>query len=293
MSNSSSTTRVTPPGQPAPGSHACLVGIYPAGPGMGCLYEIQATPLLIGRDEDCDICLPDQAVSRRHARIQPAVDGIYVVDLGSRNGSFVNEVGVDKHRLQDGDYLRVGGTILRFLDRDNIETAYHEEIYQLAIVDALTEVYNRRYLLEFLDQEHARSTRHQRPLALVLADVDRFKAINDRFGHLGGDAALHELAHLLRRRVRAGDLLARYGGEEFALVLIEATRDEAGRVAEDLRRLVEEHVFTYGDQSYQLTISLGVGSSPADQPLTPVELLRQADQKLFEAKHTGRNRTVV
>src|SRR5205823_4926992 len=138
-------------------------------------------------------------------------------------------------------------------------------IFSLTIVDALTEVHNRRYLIEFLGRELARSARYQRPVALVLIDVDRFKAINDQFGHLAGDATLRELAALLRPSARPGDLLARYGGEEFALALVETSLDTAVAAAEDIRRRVLGHTFRYNDKTYTLTVSLGVASHAGDQ----------------------------
>ena len=150
--------------------------------------------LVLGRGNDCDIRINDHSVSRRHARIQPGADGYYAVDLQSTNGTFVNDVPASMCKLKDGDYLRVGNCIYRFLAGGNVEAEYHEEIYRLTIIDALTDIHNKRYLLEFLDRELARSARYHRPLSLVMFDIDHFKAINDELGHLGGDFTLRELA---------------------------------------------------------------------------------------------------
>ncbi len=112
---------------------------------------------MLGRGNDCDIRINDHSVSRRHARIQPGADGYYAVDLQSTNGTFVNDVPASICKLKDGDYLRVGNCIYRFLAGGNVEAEYHEEIYRLTIIDALTETHNKRYLLEFLDRELSRS----------------------------------------------------------------------------------------------------------------------------------------
>src|SRR5216683_5965160 len=178
-------TWVTAPERPVSLSsrNACLVHIYPTGPSMGTRYPIADGPVVIGRASDCDVRINDHSVSRRHARIQPGADGYYAVDLQSTNGTYINDMPASMYKLKDGDYLRVGNCIYRFLMGGNVEAEYHEEIYRLTIIDALTDIHNKRYLLEFLDRELARASRHDRHLALVLFDVDCFKAINDEFGH--------------------------------------------------------------------------------------------------------------
>src|SRR6516164_2241353 len=185
---------------------ACLVHIYPTGPGMGSRYMLADTRLTLGRDNDCDICLSDLSVSRHHARIQPGMDGYYVVDLQSTNGTFVNDKPASMCKLRDGDYLRFGNWIFRYLTGGNVEADYHEEIYRLTIIDGLTGIHNKRYLLDFLERELARSQRHGGPVSLVLFDIDRFKRINDDLGHLAGDYALRELAACIKTSVRREEL---------------------------------------------------------------------------------------
>jgi diguanylate cyclase (GGDEF)-like protein len=269
---------------------ACVVHIYPTGPGMGTRYPLSDTPMLLGRGSDCDIRINDHSVSRRHARIQPGADGYYAVDLQSTNGTFVNDVLASICKLKDGDYLRVGNCIYRFLMGGNVEAEYHEEIYRLTIIDALTDIHNKRYLLEFLDRELSRSARYGRPLALILFDIDRFKQINDEMGHLGGDFTLRELATCVKGGIRKEELFARYGGEEFASVLPETTLDSAIQVAERVRSLVEKHPFQYEGKTYTVTISLGAVATQGEDALTPLELIRRADEKLYQAKREGRNR---
>jgi diguanylate cyclase (GGDEF)-like protein len=290
-----SETWVTLPDRPvAPNTRqACLVHIYPTGVGMGRRYPLGDVPVVLGRGSDCDIRIADQSVSRRHARIVPGPDGFCASDLQSTNGTFVNDEPAVVHRLNDGDYLRVGNCIYRFLVGGNVEAEYHEEIYRLTIIDALTDIYNKRYVLEYLDRELARSARYHRPLTLILFDIDHFKSINDSYGHLGGDFTLRELAACVKTVVRKEEVLARYGGEEFIIVLPETTTDGAQHLAERIRGLVEAHPFRFEDQSFTLTISLGVATTSGEEGLTPDELIRRADARLYEAKDSGRNRVVA
>jgi two-component system cell cycle response regulator len=272
---------------------ACVVHIYPTGPGMGTRYALTDTPMVLGRGNDCDIRINDHSVSRRHARIQPGADGYYAVDLQSTNGTFVNDVPASICKLKDGDYLRVGNCIYRFLAGGNVEAEYHEEIYRLTIIDALTDTHNKRYLLEFLDRELSRSARYGRPLALIMYDLDRFKLVNDEHGHLGGDYCLREVSMLVKGTIRKEELFARYGGEEFVVILPETSPEGALIVAQRIRGLIESHPFQFDGKTFHLTVSLGVAFTSGGEPLAPTELIRQADEKLFQAKNAGRNRVVA
>jgi two-component system, cell cycle response regulator len=295
MNESGVDTWRTVPRRPRPATrrHPVLVHIYPSGPNLGSCYPLGEQALLIGRGSDCDICIPEGSVSRRHARIECRDDGYFVSDLQSTNGTYVNDVSFTAARLTDGDYLRVGGCIYRFLDGDNVEADYHEELYRLVVIDALTEVPNKRCFLEFLDRELARSARFDRPLALVLFDLDLFKNINDEAGHLAGDYTLRELARLVQTLVRREEMLARYGGEEFAIVLPETTREQAVVASERIRTVVAGHRFQFEGRSFSVTLSLGVAATRADPELTTAEFIRHADANLYEAKHRGRNRVVA
>jgi diguanylate cyclase (GGDEF)-like protein len=268
---------------------ACLVHIYPSGTGMGRRYPLGGRSVTLGRGDGCDVRINDQSVSRTHARVEGAENGYEVVDLQSTNGTFVNDAPITTRRLKDGDYVRVGNCIYRFLAGGNVEADYHEEIYRLTIMDALTDTHNKRGLFQFLDHELARSERHQRPLAIVMMDIDHFKALNDRLGHLAGDATLRELAACVRGHVRKVDLFARYGGEEFVLVLPETTREGALACAEQIRLRVESHSFQFENEAYQVTISLGVAATMGDASLTPAGFIAEADANLYRAKHAGRN----
>jgi diguanylate cyclase (GGDEF)-like protein len=272
--------------------NACLVHIYPTGLAMGTRHLLERDTIVLGRGDDCDITVLDHSVSRRHARFDLDIDAYLVTDLDSTNGTFVNDTPAKETPLVDGDYLRVGNILYRFLAGGNVEAEYHEELYRLAIHDALTGLYNKRYLMDYLQREIDRSTRYGRPLALILFDIDHFKAINDSMGHLAGDVTLRELADRLRSKICKDDLLARYGGEEFAAVLTEADRATAAELAEQLRRTVEDLPFTFEGRPHQVTISLGVASIDGDEVLTPQALIQRADECLYRAKREGRNRVV-
>jgi diguanylate cyclase (GGDEF)-like protein len=258
---------------------------------MGSRYRLGERPLIVGRGEDCDIRLPDHSISRRHLRIEPTPEGFYVHDQQSTNGTFVNDNLISSPwLLRDGDYLRIGNCIYRYLAGGNVEAEYHEEIYRLTILDGLTHLHNRRYLTEFLDREVARSQRHYRPLSLLMIDLDKFKAVNDSHGHLCGDFVLQEIAKLLRGTARKEDLFARYGGEEFTAVLVETHHDEAVRAGERIRQLIASHAFEFESTPLNITVSIGVATTSGDPEMTAATLIKLADKQLYSAKERGRNR---
>lgn len=270
---------------------ACLVYIYPTGPNMGRRYPLAGEPVFIGRQDDCAVRNTDNSVSRYHARIERGDNGEYVVtDLKSTNGTFVNNQRKLDGVLHDGDTLRIGNCIYRFLAGGNLEADYHEEIYRLTVIDGLTQVHNRRYLTEFLERETGRSRRFGRPLALIMMDIDHFKTINDRFGHLVGDLTLRELCSRVKALARRDELFARYGGEEFALVLPESDLTSARAVAERVRLAVEKTPFAFNGISTAVTISLGVSVTTPTAPLCASEIIARADANLYKAKAAGRNR---
>lgn len=273
---------------------ACLVHIYPTGPSMGRRYPLGDKDLLVGRGDDCDIRIQDNSVSRKHVKIEPTDEGYAISDLGSTNGTFLNDKQLDAPRkLNDGDYVRVGNCLYRYLTGGNIEAEYHEEIYRLTIQDGLTRIHNQRALTEFLDREVARSQRHKRPLSVLMFDIDKFKSINDTHGHLCGDFVLRELAECIRGTIRKEDLFARYGGEEFCMVLVETSAAEALGAAERVRSTIENHIFQFEKTPIKLTVSVGVATTTGEAVITPTDLLKAADDRLYQAKRNGRNRVVA
>jgi two-component system cell cycle response regulator len=265
---------------------ACLVIIY--GEDLGRRVPLGDDACVIGRSSKCDVQVDQESVSRNHARISRLGDGYTIRDLGSTNGTYVNDEIVDEMMLRDGDQLKIGRTIFKFIVGGNMEAQYHEEIYRLMTVDGLTELHNKRFFTEAIDKELSRAKRYERSFALVLFDIDHFKKINDAYGHLAGDAVLRQLGALVRGRVRRDDIPARTGGEEFAVILPEVGREGAAALADKLRRSVEEATFRFEGTVIPVTISLGVAEwDPGIED--PAEMIKRADEKLYEAKRSGRN----
>ncbi len=275
-------------GQRQVGRAAALVVIH--GDDLGRKFDLNVECLTIGRGADSDIQVDQQAVSRRHAEVRSEEGRLLVEDLGSTNGTILNDEQVDAPtRLRNGDLLKIGRTIFKFIASNNIEAAYHDEIYRMTTVDGLTQIFNRRYFDDVLDRELSRARRYVRQLSLVLIDIDHFKKINDAFGHLAGDAVLKEVAGVIKSKTRREDVFARYGGEEFALLLPEIDARGAHALAEKVCRLVEKHRFVFDDVTIPVTVSAGVSTVQKKGEL-PEALIRRADEKLYAAKSGGRNR---
>ncbi len=273
---------------------ACLVVIY--GQQIGRRIELTGAPLVIGRSPRSDLQLDEESVSRQHVRIEPdpkSNDGVswQIVDLDSTNGTYVNDLPVRVATLRNSDQIQVGRSILRYLAGNSIERAYHEEIYKLMSMDGLTQLRNRRAFDEALADEMARAQRFRRPLSICVMDADKFKSVNDQYGHLAGDAVLRQLGTILRNNIRKNDIAGRLGGEEFGLLLPEVDRAGGLIVAEKLRRMVEAHRFEFDRTVIPVTISIGLAEvSASEREVTDV--VRRADELLYRAKHEGRNRVV-
>ncbi len=274
-----------------PARDAFLVQVR--GPDIGRRLLLTDRTVTVGRDPESSIVLRSDAVSRYHARIEPYESGHRVVDNASTNGTYRNQTQVDGWALLvSGDYIQVGDAIFKYLSGDNIEVAYHEEIYRLTIEDSLTQIANKRALLDFLDREFARAKRYQRDLSVVMMDLDHFKRVNDTFGHLMGDFVLRDFAKLVASRIRKEELFARYGGEEFCVVLPEMDKEKAVRFAETVRQLIEDHGFSFEGNQLRMTASFGVAVVDATMS-RPEDLMAAADEHLYRAKNEGRNRVVA
>lgn len=285
-------TRVTPfeePDLPTGGGQDCLVVIYsPSSQQLGKRFSLTDGIVRIGRGTENDVVLHSDSVSRRHARIESRAGSYHLADAHSTNGTYVNDELVHEHQLRRGDQIKIGDTILKFLSGTDLESQYHETIYRMTIMDGLTGIHNKRYLVEQLDRELSRATRHGRPLSLVICDIDHFKRVNDGFGHLAGDHVLKEVAQLAKSRLRPDDVIARYGGEELAIVLPETDLAGGVRIAEELRKMIATETFVFEEEDIDVTISCGVAE--LDPKWRSYDFVRAADERLYEAKRAGRNR---
>jgi len=269
-----------------PTKEACLVVIY--GPELGRKHNLETPSLTLGRSNKCDIQIDQESVSRAHSKILNGGKSVRIRDLGSTNGTYVNDELVEERTLVDGDLIKIGRTIFKFLSGGNIERAYHEEIYRLTTVDGLTQIFNKRYFSEALGREIARASRYRRELSMVMFDLDHFKQVNDTHGHLAGDAVLKTLSLTIKAKIRTEDIFARYGGEEFAIILPEIDGHNAHQFSEKIRRIVETTEFRFEGTLIPVTISMGVATLDPEEP-NPAALIKRADECLYEAKAAGRN----
>ncbi|QED26118.1 GGDEF domain-containing protein [Microvenator marinus] len=279
---------------------ACLVVIN--GADLGKKYVLGQAHTVIGRSSKVDIQIDEESISRSHATIENYGDKIVARDLQSTNGTYVNDVAISERPLMDGDQIKIGRTIFKFLSGSNVEAQYHDEIYRLTTTDGLTQVYNKRFLLKEMEREMSRSLRYDRELSLIMCDIDHFKPINDTYGHLAGDHILRQLAKRIREHIRRDDIVARYGGEEFALVLPEVDKHKAGQMAEKLRKIISDQPFIFDNITIPITLSMGISDleeykkvvpNSSESDVNPFAFIKLSDDRLYQAKQSGRNRIVI
>ena len=263
-----------------------ILQIHPVDLGTG-LVTFGEEPFIVGRDSKCDLRICEQAVSRQHAKFERTANGFTVTDLGSTNGTWVNEKKIQTRILRSGNRVRMGSRIFKFIATDQLEAHYHQAVYSMITQDSLTNVWNKRYLLETLNRELKRRHRTGRSLTVILLDLDFFKKINDTYGHLVGDEMLRQTADRLRASLREEDILARFGGEEFCIVLSETSLEESRLCAERCLKAISEKPYSTTAGNIKTSISIGIGE--AKDAMTCDDLIKLADDNLYQAKEQGRN----
>jgi diguanylate cyclase (GGDEF)-like protein len=265
-----------------------------AGVSAGEMYKINAEKTLIGRGAHVSLRITDDGVSREHCQLMREGERIVLVDLGSTNGTYCNGARVDRRELVDGDKIMVGSTtILKFTYQDYLDEVFQRQMYESALRDGLTKVFNRRYFTDHLEKEFAYALRHDTPLALIFTDIDHFKSINDGHGHAAGDFVLSELSAMLTTMLRTEDVLARFGGEEFTILCRGTDLAGVKVVAERLRSAIERRAFEFGGTRIPVTVSVGVTAIPDSTIKDAAAFLADADKAMYEAKRSGRNRVCV
>ena len=265
-----------------------------SGPQFGEVFDLDpGKEVLLGRHPDAHVWIRDDGVSRRHATLAVSTEGGHLADLGSANGTWIDGERVTEQAIRDGVRFQLGAhTTLKFVQSEDLDAEYQRMLVHGALHEPLTGLYNRRHFAERLVAELAASRRHARPVSLLLADVDRFREVNDRHGRAAGDEALKMVAWVLQGAVRKEDVVARFGGEEFAILARETGAAGAKALAERIRKAVERSRCTFDGQELQVTVSVGVAVTTGVQPpdgSPDQQLLDAADRALAAAKDSGRN----
>jgi diguanylate cyclase (GGDEF)-like protein len=281
----------------APERLHCSLVVYSGGD-TGRQITLEEGTHTIGRSAAARLAIDGPGMSRLHAEVTVQGGSVLLRDLGSANGSFVQDQRLTGPRLlNDGDLLRLGSVLLKFYEHRSVDAALHDRVYRLAMIDAGTGLYNRRYLNDALRRELRLARQHARPLTVISLDLDRFKHVNDHHGHAAGDLVLRDCAALLAPLVGGAGILGRIGGEEFLVLLPDTPLAAARALAERLRAAVAGHAFLLpvGESEgrrrlvHRQTVSLGVAEwGPA--MLEACDLLDAADRRLYQAKHEGRDR---
>ena len=250
----------------------------------------------LGRDKANDVSILDGKVSRLHCEIVVSKSGtgieqICIRDLDSTNGTYVNGESVTQATLKAGDKIQVGDTVLQLSYSDEIEKEYHAKLFNFAARDALTGLYNKRFMFNELENYSRIARRSGRAFCIIMIDIDDFKLINDRFGHLSGDEYLKHFAGLILGCLRDQDIAGRIGGEEFLIILPETAIDGAFQLAVRIRKTVEEFVLHYQSSEIRTTISAGVCQH--EKTIKDIkEFMDLADQAMYEAKRSEKNKVV-
>lgn len=238
-----------------------------------------------------NIHLDDNLISPNHAKIIRKNSRFYIKDNNSTSGTYVNGKrisNINEVLLNNGDIITLGTTQLKFLQGD-IETLFLDNIKEKINKDKLTNTYNKHFFTEHLQKTFSLSKRYKKNFSLILFDIDDFKGINDTHGHPAGDYILSEIGNMISNNIRTTDIFARVGGEEFAIVCPEINLDSACVMGEKIRNLIQSYSFHFDDTLIPVTISVGI-CTYTDDIQNDCELYEKCDQKLYEAKRTGKNR---
>jgi two-component system cell cycle response regulator len=280
----------------APPNSAYLIVV--AGGIPGTMVRVNDWGTTLGRSADSSFQISDITVSRQHAFLSvDEIGTIYLRDDGSTNGTFVNGKRVTAYRqvsLNDGDRIQLGTSVVLKLARlDPNDELFQREMFERTVRDNLTGLYNRAYLINQIGLLAERNGAHGMGLAVLMLDIDHFKRVNDRYGHLAGDGVLREVASVIRESTRSEDLVARFGGEEFVVALPISVAHLAFDRADRIRtNLAKRRIRTEGKE-IQVTASIGLAFGSPGRTRNEMALIMTADEALYQAKAQGRNCVVL
>lgn len=277
----------------APPSLVMLVGPVAS---VGRQWPIEDTDRVIGRAPTANIFVDDRSVSKFHAKLVMAGGDVSLIDLESTNKTVVNGRQIQPlvpHKLHNNDQIKVGNIIFKFLERGSIETVASAATFDRALTDALTGIANRGALQAKAPELYKRSGLLGISLTLMLFDIDKFKSVNDTYGHPAGDFVLQEIAKVIRDKlIRGNDFFARAGGEEFALLLLGSPPRQAEEIGERIRATIEGHNFVFEGKKIPVTISIGIAFK-SEKDAAWEFIYERADKALYHSKNSGRNRVSV
>ncbi len=275
----------------APGPKRYPVLVVLRGAQAGTRVPLPHQRITLGRSFETHIVLNDERVSRLHAEIWPPHPGgdFTVVDLGSTNGTYLNGRPVHKARLRDGDKISLGSTILKFVVEDRVESESGELIERMIFQDDLTGLAVQRRFDDDLRVQLQSARSSGRALSVLMMDLDGLKRVNDRHGHGAGAFVISQAGRRIGEICDALGQACRCGGDEFVAFLVDTDKPRACAVAERVRRAVRDHSFEWEGASLWVSISIGVASHP-DDASDPEALTRAADEVLYRAKSSGRDR---
>lgn len=246
-----------------------------------------------GRVRACEIYFNCSNISREHACFKVDEKGqTTLVDLNSTNGTLVNGKRISERVLRDGDRISMGNVILRYSLKDNLEFDLQQDLYHKATRDPLTGAFNKRYFMEVFQKEFSYHRRHDKPLSLVMIDLDDFKRLNDTYGHLNGDIVLKSLSSEVIACLREEDIFARFGGEEFVAIFRYTPRENAIAVASKLLEMIQGMLFTSKSLEFTVSATIGVATLEGSNFESVEQMLMQADQNLYIGKNQGKNQVI-
>jgi diguanylate cyclase (GGDEF)-like protein len=278
---------------PADQRHPYLV-VY-IGHDSGRRHKLHRGTMTIGRSSQADITIEDDHISRIHCIIEWMGDTVRIDDQGSTNGIYVDSQAVSHAILGNGVPIQLGHSIMKIEYKTEAEIQSEENLLYKASFDSLTGIFNRHHFIKLACMEIAYANRHKLPVGVIMIDIDDFKQVNDRHGHLVGDSMLSQFSNIVIENKRTEDLFARYGGEEFIIMPRGEVNKELMYIqCERIRQAIEAYDFSLGETRAQITASLGfylikVDSADAEKVLH--NLIRKADEALYLAKSHGKNRT--
>lgn len=265
-----------------------------SGDRMGEMFPLKEDRTTIGRGLQTDVRINDEGISRTHAIVEGQSGVYYLSDAGSTNGTFANGDKVDRYPLREGDRIQIGASsVLKFTYHDDLDEDFQRDLYESALRDRLTGIFNRGYFNNRLESDVAFALRHGKPLSLVLFDIDDFGRHNQELGHPGGDALLAAIADRVSGTTRSEDIFARFGGEEFVLICRDVDALRAVKAAYRISETVTSRPFEVEGRAIEVTVSVGVADlGMLVEPKAEV-LIEAADAALYAAKRNGKNRVEI